>query len=159
MRLSILVVFLSPLTSIPCKKNSSSPHVYSGVITHFDDDVYQCYEWNGKAKDAMKSGHLFAAANYKLASPDPSKYKSEFKLDCGVGNYDCIKQADGREYMLIDWCDKSNCDFHSAGHADILVEFEDLDTDECVLGCDGYDTFKNKWTIVPCSNQLNPDDF
>ena len=139
--------------------SSSTSKTYSGIVTHFDDNEYQCYEWNGKAKSALAQGHLFVATNYRLASPNPGQYNSEMEIKCGGGDYLCIKTPDNKEYMVIDWCNSSNCDFHEADHADVLVGYEDPSSDECLIDCEGYNNFKKGWTIGTCTMQLDPNSF
>ncbi len=157
-----MIIFTSLLVSLlfanPCKQSltDNSTREYSGPKTHFNDPVYACYEWNGKAKKAMKQNHYFAASNYKLAS---TVRGSQYELRCGGGDYLCAKSADGVEYTIIDYCDESNCDFHTKNHIDILVRDESTDGNTCTKGCKSYNNFQLPWKLVTCSNQLNPDDF
>lgn len=142
--------------SAPSVSASTNKVIRSGLIgekTHFDDNEYQCWEWNGKAKDAMSKGYYFAATNFKLVSPQKS---GDFKLKCGGPAYLCARSASGREYQIIDWCNPNgveSCTVAEEGHLDILVGAE-RNNNICIDSCDGYNAFQDKesWDLVVCSN-------
>lgn len=73
-------------------------------VTHFDDDQYQCWEWNNRAKSAIKQGVYFAATNHQLVNPNKAE---PYKLNCGGSDYMCARSPVGVEYVIIDWCDPS----------------------------------------------------
>ena len=134
----------------------------NGDITHFDDEQYQCYEWNNRAKSAMAQGYLFAAGNYKLLQPQ--KGKARFTLTCGGPQYMCARCPEsGREYIFIDWCDPNGaeeCTTHGEAAIDILVGSE-KDNVECSSDCSPYSNFVKlkTWDLVECSFQINAKDF
>ena len=42
---------------------------------------------------------------------------------------------------------------------DVLILKETSDGNDCVEGCEPYTQFKNPWSLVKCTNQLNSKDF
>jgi hypothetical protein len=134
-----------------------------GATTHFDDDEYQCEEWNFRAKSAMLQGFKFAATNFQLCSPEKT---GDFKLECGGSQYKCARTTgpDPQEYIIIDWCDPNGaeqCTEAEPGHLDILVAGE-RDNDECIKGCDAYNSFikvKTAWELVECSFEISASKF
>ncbi|KAL3900397.1 MAG: hypothetical protein SGCHY_001377 [Lobulomycetales sp.] len=127
--------------------------------THFDDDNYQCYEWNQRAKTALKAGYKFAATNYQLCAPSGAPHK----IQCGGSQYLCALTPNGEEYIIIDWCNPSgaeSCTVHGRGHLDVLVGRESNNVD-CVENCEPYKTFAaaDSWKLVQCSFQINAEDF